>query len=127
MLELGLDYGCRLYCGGGRETKTILILEEQPHRHGASISDLAGCDVQAHGARYDEAIRRVRSWIASEARLKDAPGPLHIIARYDDVRAWHYERLAARGFAPRDIEEYTMQELLTSMREWIDRRGPLPT
>ena len=61
--ELGLDYGCRQYFGQGRERKRILILEEKPYRYQAALSDLAGCDIEAHGAKLDVAVRKLRNWL----------------------------------------------------------------
>ena len=54
--ELGVDYGCRQYYGHGRDAKKLLILEEERYRYQAAISDLAGCDIQAHGGDFQEAI-----------------------------------------------------------------------
>ena len=42
--ELGMDFGCRHYGGDPYSRKVILILEEQPYRYRAAISDLAGSD-----------------------------------------------------------------------------------
>ena len=57
--ELGLDYGCRHYMAG-RQEKIILVLEEKPYRYQAALSDLAGCDIQAHGNEPERAVRVVR-------------------------------------------------------------------
>src|SRR5262245_32348094 len=54
--ELGIDFGCKRYCGRGRKNKKILILEEKRYRYQAAISDLAGCDIQTHGNNYQQAV-----------------------------------------------------------------------
>ena len=51
--ELGIDYGCRQYFGQGRESKKILVLEEARYRYQTAISDLAGCDIESHGADFE--------------------------------------------------------------------------
>lgn len=67
--ELGLDYGCRHYMDG-RQDKVILVLEEKPYRYQAALSDLAGCDIQAHGNEPEKAVRIVRNWLAHERGLQ---------------------------------------------------------
>lgn len=115
--ELGLDYGCREFAGGQFETKSILILEEQRYRYQAAISDLAGCDIEAHGGDFQKAIRKVRNWLRSEA-LEDAAGASLIFGKYSDFQEWYYERQLAAGFSEEDIQDYPTSELLDAMVEW---------
>lgn len=68
-VELGIDYGCRQYFGRGRDQKRILILEEKKYRYQATISDIAGCDIEAHAGDYQKAVRKVRNWLVSEANI----------------------------------------------------------
>jgi len=115
--ELGMDYGCRQFFGQGRDAKKLLILEEKQYRYQAAISDLAGCDIKAHGGRFETAIRHVRNWLVSEASLK-APGASRIAGAYADFQEWYYERQLAAGFSDEDIQDYPTIELLTAMKEW---------
>lgn len=115
--ELGLDYGAREFKGGKFKDKSILILEEQRYRYQAAISDLAGCDIEAHGADYQKAIRKVRNWLRSEA-LGDAPGAALIFGKYVDFQEWYYESQLADGFSDEDIQDYPTSELLDAMIEW---------
>ena len=62
--ELGLDFGCRRYGAGRLADKVILVLEEQRYRYQATISDLAGSDIEAHHGEYQIAVRKVRNWLA---------------------------------------------------------------
>ncbi len=48
--ELGLDLGCRDFGSLDLATKQCLILEREPYRYQLVLSDIAGNDVQAHGA-----------------------------------------------------------------------------
>lgn len=59
--ELGVDFGCRHYGGAPLSSKVILILEEEPYRYQAAISDLAGSDIEAHNGDYVTAVRKVRN------------------------------------------------------------------
>ena len=122
--ELGLDYGCRKYFGYARDQKRILILEEQPYRYQAAISDLAGWDIMDHGGDYQRAVRQVRKWLVSEADVK-ADGPRIIIDAYHDFQGWQYERQLASGWSEEDIQEYPTRELLTAMQDWMAAGRPV--
>lgn len=122
--ELGIDYGCRAYFGSGREEKTILILEEKPFRYQAAISDLSGCDIQAHGGDFERAVRKVRNWLVSEAGApRDAP--TLIIGKYADFQKSYVREKVAKGFSMEDIRDYPTVELLDAMREWIAAGEPV--
>ncbi|MEO5807151.1 hypothetical protein [Devosia sp.] len=122
--ELGLDYGCRQFFGKGRETKKMLILEAKPYRYQAAISDLAGCDIQAHANDFQKATRKVRNWLVSEAGIA-LDGPAKILGAYADFQEWYYERQLAAGFDDDDIQDYPTSELLAAMTEWVALGKPV--
>jgi hypothetical protein len=122
--ELGVDYGCRQYCGNGRDQKKILILEEKPYRYQAALSDLSGCDIQVHGADYQVAVRKVRNWLVNEANARK-DGAARILARYVDFQEWHYETQLAAGFSDEDIQDYPTRELLDAMVDWMQKGMPV--
>jgi hypothetical protein len=121
--ELGLDYACRLY-RKGMDDKIILILEEKPYRHHASLSDLSGCDVEAHGGDFENAVRKVRNWLVSEGKAK-AVGAARILGAYINFQEWYYERQLAAGFSDKDIQDYPTGELLAAMKEWVAKGEPI--
>tara|TARA_B100001939_G_scaffold323313_1_gene314437 strand:+ start:1638 stop:2267 length:630 start_codon:yes stop_codon:yes gene_type:complete len=122
--ELGVDYGCRKYFGRGREDKKILILEEKKYRYQASISDLAGCDIQSHSGDFEKAVRKVRNWLVCEADVT-AEGPKRILGAYADFQEWHYERQLEKGFSEEDIQDYPTNELLDAMKIWVAEGKPI--
>lgn len=122
--ELGLDYGCRQFAGDGRADKKILILEEKPYRYQAAISDLAGCDIQAHGADFSVAVRKVRNWLVSESHV-NADGAARILDAYTDFQGWYYEEQRQAGFSDADIQDYPTRELLVAMNDWMRRGRPV--
>ena len=122
--ELGLDYGCRQYFGEGRSAKKILILEEQPYRYQAALSDLAGCDIQAHKGDFQVAIRKVRNWLVNEAGA-NADGAARISDAYADFQEWYYEKQLSKGFSDADIQDYPTFELMNAMIEWVALGKPL--
>ena len=122
--ELGIDWGCRKYYGQERDKKRFLILEEKPYRFQATISDLSGCDIETHGARYDKAMTNVRNWLRQQTGC-NAPGPSALISQYLTFNEWEYERKLEQGYSEDDIKEYPTFERLESMREWLDRGKPV--
>lgn len=125
--ELGVDYGCREYFGNDRKEKKFLILEEKNYQTKRALSDLAGCDMQAHDGNYEKAIRKVRNWLVSEANLPtNTDGAAKIIGAYTaDFQEWHYEQMLSRGFSEDDIQDYPTSELLTAMEDWIELGKPI--
>lgn len=123
--ELGIDYGCRQYFGNGRDKKKFLILEEKQYQTKQALSDLAGCDLEAHDGHFDQAIRKVRNWLVSETGITNAKGAAYIIGAYTDFQAWHYERMLDKGFSAKDIQDIPTVELLEAIKEWVDIGKPI--
>ena len=121
--ELGLDYGCRHFGDYPLSRKRILILEEERYRYQAAISDLSGSDIEAHGADYEVAVRKVRNWLIGFHDFEQI-GPARILAEYEDFQQWHYEKQLKGGFSEQDIQDYPTVELLQNMTDWIDQGGP---
>jgi len=93
-LELGIDYGCKKFAQNGFGDKKFLILEEQQYRYQAAISDLSGCDIQAHEANFEVAVRKVRNWLVSEGNAENY-GASKILGAYTGFQEWHYENQLA--------------------------------
>ncbi len=122
--ELGIDYGCRQYFGYGRESKKFLILEEERYRFQKAISDLSGCDIEAHEGDFEVAVRKVRNWLKTEAGVV-AEGAAKIIGAYVAFQEWYYERQLTLGFSEEDIRDYPTNELLEAMNDWIAKGKPI--
>ena len=115
--ELGLDYGCRQYGGGRLSTKVFLILEEERYRYQASISDLAGFDIEAHKGNYEIAVRKVRKWLAGMTDFEEI-GTARILGDYEDFQEWYLQRNRNLGLSEGDIRDYATDELLRAMVDW---------
>lgn len=122
--EFGIDWACRRWRGGERADKRLLVLEENPYRYQAALSDIAGCDIQYHKADFQVAVRKVRNWLVSEAAIAADPAA-RIIARYADFQGWYYEKQLAAGFSEDDIKDYPTNELLAAMVEWMEAGQPI--
>lgn len=81
-LELGLFLGCKRFGGRMHQEKACLILDSEPYRYRASISDIAGQDIHSHGGDPKRAITEVRNWLATASKSKGLPGGAETSARY---------------------------------------------
>lgn len=122
--ELGIDWACRRYYGSGREEKRFLVLEERPYRYQAVLSDMSGCDIQTHSGNFQNAVRKVRNWLVSEAGV-EAEGASRVLANYADFQGWYYEKQLAAGFSEDDIKDYDTGELLAAMTLWMEAGRPI--
>lgn len=121
--ELGVDYGCKKFFTRCR-SKKILILDEKKYRYQAALSDIAGCDIKYHGSNFRRAVSTLRSWLFSEADVKNA-GPTHILRKWIDFQGWYFAQQLAAGASEKDIKEYPTSEMLTFMKRWIAEGEPL--
>ena len=115
--ELGMDFACRRYAGPPWDSKQILVLEEQRYRYQAALSDLAGVDIEPHEGRYDQAVRRVRSWLAGIGG-HELLAASRILAEYEDFQEWFTERQIAAGFSAEDMRDVGVAEFLAAMQDW---------
>lgn len=116
--ELGLDFGCRQFGRGRHREKKTLVLEAQPYRYKAALSDLAGADIEAHANEPYRIIGVVRNWLKSVG-VTTAPGPAQIAGAFSDFMAANYDALIRKGFSPADIEALPVFELIQDMENWI--------
>lgn len=116
--ELGVDFGCRLFGRPSQRKKRTLVLEAKPHRYKASISDLAGADIECHDDEPYKVIGVVRNWLRNVC-LDTAPGPAQISSAFTDFMAQNFDALTVEGFSPQDIERLPVGELIERMEKWV--------
>lgn len=121
--ELGMDFACRRFGGPNMAGKKILVLEEQPYRYQAALSDLAGVDIDAHEGNYRLAVRRVRNWISGMPGF-EVIGAEKILVEYEDFQEWYAERQRDAGFSNDDMNDVTVPELLNAMFDWMAAGRP---
>lgn len=126
--ELGIDFGCRQYYGGNRDSKRFLILEEKQYRFQAALSDISGSDINAYGddaqLAPQNAVKHVRNWLVSEAGV-DPAGTKKVLGKYADFQEWYWERKLEQGASEDEITEYPTSELLAEMFRWMESGQPL--
>lgn len=81
-LELGLYLGCKRYGGTPQHKKACLILDSEPYRYRASVSDISGQDIHSHRNDPKRAISELRNWLATVSKAKGLPGGAEVAARY---------------------------------------------
>lgn len=119
--ELGLDFGCRRYGDAHLKRKVILVLEEKPYRYQATISDLAGSDIEVHQGKPGIAVRKVRNWlvdVTGEALIEAD----QIFRDFEDFYIWYVEKRESQGATKEAILDYSMSELLSDMAEWQEQQ-----
>lgn len=77
--ELGLDLGAKFFGTTQQKRKQLLVLDSMPYRYQASISDMAGQDVQDHHDSPDEIITVVRHWLKTASRREKSVPPASVI------------------------------------------------
>lgn len=119
--ELGVDFGCRIFGKPRQREKRTLVLEAKPHRYKASISDLAGADIECHEDEPYKVIGVVRNWLKNVC-LAQATGPALISSAFTDFMAENFDALTKLGFSPQDIELLPVSELIERMTVWVATR-----
>jgi hypothetical protein len=120
--ELGIDFGCRLFGKPRHREKRALVLEAKPHRYKASISDLAGADIECHEDQPYKVIGAVRNWLKNVC-LDQAVGAALISSAFTDFMAENFDALTLLGFSPQDIEGLPVAELMERMEAWVIANG----
>jgi hypothetical protein len=116
--ELGIDFGCRLFGKPRHREKRTLVLEAKPNRYKASISDLAGADIECHDDQPYKVIGVIRNWLKNVC-LDQAVGPALISSAFTDFMAHNFDALTKLGFSPKDIEGLPVAELIERMDTWV--------
>lgn len=80
--ECGLFWGCLEYGGKRHKKKHILVLDSKAYKYRASLSDIAGQDIQTHKNNARIAIDKVRSWLNANSGRTTIPGGKAIWSHY---------------------------------------------
>ena len=117
--ELGIDVGCSAYGRGALAGKEVLILETEPYRYQAALSDLSGSDIEQHGDRPIEVVTKVRNWLAPRSTIRSNDGPSKIWASFNEFMAYNDADLVANGHSRKEIAKFPIGELIERMTTWV--------
>ena len=122
-LELGIDLGSRLFGNGPLTGKRVLILETEPYRYKAALSDLSGSDIEFHGDEPLNAMRCVRNWLVTELRPRRTVGAQGLWNVFNDF-ANADDAMLQTGHSDVDMVRRPISEMIDAMREWIRDHKP---
>lgn len=122
-MELGIHLGARLFGTGRHKRKRALILEAQPHRYDAALSDISGQDIEVHANDPAEAIRRVRDWLSEHRSPSEPPLP-GVAAMLGDYGLFQAEVGALLDARRLDsLDDLSHSDFLFAVRDWIATRA----
>ena len=119
-LELGMFLGAKRFGRDRQRTKACLILDMEPYRYQAFISDIAGQDIRPHGNEPGEAIKLVRNWLRDSSKRKTIPGGKEISRRYELFRK---QLLEMCGELKIEEDELTFNDYTNLVSEWLSLVG----
>jgi len=117
-LELGIDYGCRLFKEGEMRNKIFLIFEQRPYLLQRALSNLSGVDVKAHGNEPEKVVREVRNWFVTN-ELGTAASPSTIWDNFNEFMTDFYQKRGNEGFTDKDLQIMPIPEYIKFIREWL--------
>lgn len=120
-LELGMFLGGQHFGNRDQRSKSVLILENEPHSCQVFISDLAGKDPQSHDGDPKKAMARVRNWLNSATTETILPGPKRINTHYQDFTDWLPTTCEKFGIDPEDIQ---FNDYVVFTEEWLKENVP---
>lgn len=122
-MELGIHLGARLFGEGRHRRKRALILEAQPHRYDAALSDISGQDIAVHGNEPDQAIACVRNWLSDHRPRTAVPLP-GVAAMQADYRLFRQEVGALLEARRLDrLDDLSHSDFIFAVRDWIESRA----
>jgi hypothetical protein len=116
--ELGIDLGARYFGPGELSKKRCLVLETEPYRYKAALSDLSGSDIAHHGNEPVRVVVAVRNWLKNACKV-NAPGPTLIWDSFNYFMAELHDDLLDRGFSKNDVDVLPIPELIEHMVTWV--------
>lgn len=118
--ELGLFLGAKRYGDKGQKSKRCLIMDADPHRFLATVTDIRGLDPKSHDGKAHNAIALVRNWLDDvRGQLKrPLPGGRAITRRFNNFNG-KLPELAAE--IELDADDLTYQDETWLMRAWLKK------
>lgn len=117
-LELGIFLGAKRFGDEAQKRKRALVLDTEPYRYQAFISDLAGIDPRAHGGEPRQMVRLTRDWLLTTSKRTTIPTPANLLASYDRFVLALPTAAASAGLDPVDIGYPDFERLAVA---WLER------
>lgn len=114
--ELGLFLGARKFGGRVQARKKSLILDREPYRYQAFISDIGGQDIHAHGGDVGRLIEDVATWLRDQAQDPKVPGGRAIASEFGQFKSMLAALATTKNLEP---DELTFRDLTALIAQWI--------
>jgi hypothetical protein len=101
--ELGLFLGARHFGDEQQRAKATLIVDREPYRYQAFLSDISGQDIRTHGGSPEQLITHVRNWLSTATQRKTIPGGAVIRQRHGAFMEQLPELCAGLQLQPADL------------------------
>lgn len=121
--EFGVDLGFRRARDSIFSSKRFIIFECDQYDLKRALSDLAGADVEFHNNDFRKAIKKLRDFFSSEAKIP-LPGLTKIETDYYTFLGWMTEKKISEGHTEAEAKELPTAERLSEMVEWVLLGGP---
>lgn len=118
--ECGLFWGCFAHGEKRHKRKRILVLDSEEYRYRASLSDIAGQDIQVHKNNPRIAVDKIRSWLNAGSGRTTIPGGKAIWDPYVLFQKELIPMLKRTGITRAELEtpEY-FPDYVTFVVEWL--------
>lgn len=115
-LELGVFIGAKKFGDRDQKNKNILILDREPYRYQAFISDIAGHDIRSHANDVNRIITHVRDWLNNASGRRTIPGGKQIRRRYEAFLRVLPDIAEKVGV---ELDELTYNDYSNFVSEWL--------
>lgn len=117
-LELGIFLGAKRFGDEAQRKKRALVMDTEPYRYQAFISDLAGIDPRAHGGDPRQMVRLTRDWLLTVSKRTTIPSPALLLASFDRFTEALPRVAESAGVSPGDVGYSDFQRLVVA---WLKR------
>lgn len=124
-LELGIFLGAKRFGDEAQRKKRALVLDTEPYRYQAFISDLAGIDPRAHAGDPRHMVRCVRDWLLTVSKRTTIPPPMQLLASYNRFNIALPGIGESAGLTPADIGYSDFERLVVAWLESERAQGLL--
>jgi len=118
-LELGIFLGAKHFGSGRQSDKSCLILDKEPHRFLAFISDIRGQDPRSHDNDPEKLVGQIRKWLRNASDSDAIPGGGAIWDRYQE-----FLKALPKICKPLEVKplELEFKEKRDIIHEWLEAR-----
>ena len=117
--ELGLFIGAKKYGDDEQSKKKYTVFDRERYRFQMFISDIAGQDIKNHENDPEQAMRSVRSWLASSSKRTTVP-TFNTIR--DHYRQFRIELPDICHSVNHDLEDLSFNDYAILLTEWLSQK-----